>query len=39
MGAYCSVPISPSLSGEFVSSSTSQDCPTVCIQVPTSETS
>src|SRR2546425_365683 len=39
IGANCSVPIIPSLNGELVSSSTSHDWPTLCIQVPISETS
>ncbi len=38
-GANWSALMIPSLSGEAVSSSTSQDWPTVCIHVPMSETS
>ena len=38
-GANCSVPTRPSRKGESVSSRTSQDWATDCIQVPTSETS
>ena len=36
-GANCKVPMSPSLSGEPVSCSTSHACPTDCIHEPTCE--
>src|SRR5207302_10036860 len=39
MGPDWSAPITPSLNGEWVSSRTIQACPTLCIQLPTSETS
>jgi hypothetical protein len=39
MGADCSALMSPSLNGELVSSRTSHDCATLCIQVPMSEMS
>ena len=39
MGADWSALMSPSLKGELVSSRTSQDCATLCIQVPISEMS
>ena len=39
MGANCSAVTSPSWNGEPVSSSTSHAWPTLCIQVPISETS
>jgi hypothetical protein len=38
IGANCSAPITPSRKAELVSSKTSQDCPTDCIHVPSSET-